>query len=62
MKQSRRLSDEDIVGIRPRAKKRREAASAFADAGRDEMAAKDRGGRRHREYLRPSSATGRSPT
>ena len=41
-KQSRELSDEDIVGIlSTEAKKRREAPTAFADAGRDEMAAKE---------------------
>jgi uncharacterized protein YqeY len=42
-KQHRELSDEDVVGVLSgEAKRRREAASAFADAGRDELAAKER--------------------
>ncbi|MEJ7775610.1 MAG: GatB/YqeY domain-containing protein, partial [Nocardioidaceae bacterium] len=37
------LSDDDIVGVlSTEAKKRREAATAFGDGGRDEMAAKER--------------------
>jgi len=42
-KQSRELSDEDVVGVLgSEAKKRREAAEAFEQAGRTEMAAKER--------------------
>lgn len=42
-KQARELGDEDILGVlTSEAKKRREAAEAFADAGRDEQAAKER--------------------
>lgn len=42
-KQARELTDEDILGVlATEAKKRREAATAFADAGRVEMAAKER--------------------
>lgn len=42
-KQSRELTDEDVVGVlSTEAKKRREAAEAFDGAGRDEMAAKER--------------------
>lgn len=42
-KQSRELSDEDVVGVlSSEAKKRRESAEAFEDAGRTEMAAKER--------------------
>ncbi|HET6625002.1 MAG TPA: GatB/YqeY domain-containing protein [Nocardioidaceae bacterium] len=42
-KQSRELTDEDVVGVlSSEAKKRREAAAAFGDAGRTEMAAKER--------------------
>lgn len=42
-KQSRELSDEDIVGVlSTEAKKRREAAEAFDDARRTEMADKER--------------------
>lgn len=42
-KQARELSDEDIIGVlSTEAKKRREAAIAFVEAGRDEMAAKER--------------------
>ena len=42
-KQSRELSDEDVLGVlTSEAKKRREAAEAFADAGRTEQAAKER--------------------
>lgn len=42
-KQSRELTDDDIVAVlSSEAKKRREAAEAFGQAGRDEMAAKER--------------------
>ena len=42
-KSARELSDDDIVGVlATEAKKRREAATAFADGGRDAMAAKER--------------------
>jgi uncharacterized protein YqeY len=42
-KQARELSDDDIIGVlSTEAKKRREAATAFADAGRDELADKER--------------------
>lgn len=42
-KQQVELTDEDIVGVlSTEAKKRREAATAFEDAGRTEMAAKER--------------------
>lgn len=42
-KQARELTDDDVVGVlTSEAKKRREAAAAFADGGRDEMAAKER--------------------
>jgi uncharacterized protein YqeY len=42
-KQSRELSDDDVLGVlTSESKKRREAATAFADAGRDELAAKER--------------------
>ena len=42
-KQARELSDDDIVGVlSTEAKKRREAATAFDDAGRAEMADKER--------------------
>ena len=41
-KQSRELSDDDIVGVlSTEAKKRREAATAFTEGGRSEMAAKE---------------------
>ena len=41
-KEARVLSDDDIVGVlSSEAKKRREAATAFADGGRAEMAAKE---------------------
>jgi uncharacterized protein YqeY len=41
-KQARELSDDDVVGVlSTEAKKRREAATAFTDAGRVEMAAKE---------------------
>jgi len=41
-KQARELSDDDIVGVlASESKKRREAATAFADAGRGELAAKE---------------------
>ncbi|MCD4532760.1 GatB/YqeY domain-containing protein [Nocardioides sp. cx-169] len=41
-KQARELSDDDIIGVlSSEAKKRREAATAFADGGRAEMAAKE---------------------
>jgi uncharacterized protein YqeY len=42
-KQSRELTDEDVVGVlSSESKKRREAAEAFDAAGRDEMAVKER--------------------
>ncbi|MGH3330434.1 MAG: GatB/YqeY domain-containing protein [Nocardioidaceae bacterium] len=42
-KQSRELTDEDVLGVlSTEAKKRREAAEAFEQAGRTEMAAKER--------------------
>jgi uncharacterized protein YqeY len=42
-KQSRELSDDDVQGVlSSEAKKRREAAEAFQDAGRAESAAKER--------------------
>ena len=42
-KQARELSDDDIVGVlSTEAKKRREASTAFADAGRTELADKER--------------------
>src|SRR3954467_11687622 len=42
-KAHRELSDDDIVGVlSTESKKRREAATAFADGGRAEMAAKER--------------------
>ena len=42
-KEARELSDDDIVGVlSTEAKKRREAATAFDDGGRAEMAAKER--------------------
>jgi uncharacterized protein len=42
-KTQRELSDEDIVAVlSSEAKKRREAATAFEDAGRSEMAAKEK--------------------
>ena len=42
-KQARELSDDDIIGVlSTEAKKRREAATAFADGGRAEMAAKEK--------------------
>src|SRR6188472_236884 len=41
-KQARELSDDDIVGVlATEGKKRREAATAYADAGRAELAAKE---------------------
>jgi uncharacterized protein YqeY len=41
-KQARELSDDDVVGVlATEAKKRREAATAFADAGRTELADKE---------------------
>ncbi|MCD4523441.1 GatB/YqeY domain-containing protein [Nocardioides sp. cx-173] len=41
-KEARELSDDDIIGVlSSEAKKRREAATAFADGGRAEMAAKE---------------------
>jgi uncharacterized protein YqeY len=41
-KVARELSDDDIIGVlSSEAKKRREAATAFADGGRAEMAAKE---------------------
>jgi uncharacterized protein len=42
-KEARELSDDDIIGVlSTEAKKRREAATAFTDGGRDEMAAKEK--------------------
>lgn len=42
-KEHRELSEDDVVGVLSgEAKRRREAATAFADAGRDELAAKER--------------------
>jgi uncharacterized protein YqeY len=42
-KESRELSDEDVLGVlTSESKKRREAAEAFAEAGRTEQAAKER--------------------
>ena len=42
-KQARELTDDDVTGVlASEAKKRREAAAAFADADRDELAAKER--------------------
>jgi uncharacterized protein YqeY len=42
-KATRELSDDDVLGVlTSEAKKRREAAEAFEDAGRTEMAAKER--------------------
>lgn len=42
-KQARELSDDDIIGVlTSEAKKRREAATAFADGDRPEMAEKER--------------------
>ncbi len=41
-KEARELSDDDILGVlSTEAKRRREAATAFADGGRTEMAAKE---------------------
>ena len=41
-KEARELSDEDVLGVlSSEAKRRREAATAFAEGGRDEMAAKE---------------------
>lgn len=41
-KQARELTDDDIIGVlSTEAKKRREAATAFADGGRQEMADKE---------------------
>jgi hypothetical protein len=41
-KEKRELSDEEVLGVLTKeAKKRREAATAFADAGRTEQAAKE---------------------
>jgi hypothetical protein len=41
-KEARELSDEDILGVlSTEAKRRREAATAFADGGREEMAARE---------------------
>lgn len=41
-KEKHELSDEDVIGVlSTEAKKRREAATAFAEGGRDEMAAKE---------------------
>lgn len=42
-KQARELSDDEIIGVlSSEAKKRREAATAFADGGRPEQAAKEK--------------------
>ena len=42
-KESRELTDEDVLGVlTSESKKRREAAEAFADAGRDQQAAKEK--------------------
>ena len=42
-KESRELTDEDVLGVlTSESKKRREAAEAFADAGRDAQAAKEK--------------------
>ena len=42
-KEARELSDDDVIGVlASEAKKRREAATAFADGGRAEMAAKEK--------------------
>jgi hypothetical protein len=42
-KEARELSDDDVIGVlSSEAKKRREAATAFADGGRAEMAAKEK--------------------
>jgi uncharacterized protein len=42
-KEARELSDDDVVGVlSTEAKKRREAAQAFEDGGREEMAAKEK--------------------
>jgi uncharacterized protein len=42
-KEARELSDDDIIGVlSTESKKRREAATAFADAGRTELAEKER--------------------
>lgn len=42
-KEHRDLSEDDVVGVLSgEAKRRREAATAFADAGREELAAKER--------------------
>jgi hypothetical protein len=42
-KQARELSDDEVIGVlSSEAKKRREAATAFADAGRDALATKER--------------------
>lgn len=42
-KETRELSDDDVLGVlTSEAKKRREAAEAFEEAGRTEMAAKER--------------------
>ena len=41
-KEARELTDDDVLGVlSSEAKKRREAATAFADAGRDELADKE---------------------
>ncbi len=41
-KEARELSDDDVLGVlSTEAKKRREAAQAFADGGREEMATKE---------------------
>jgi uncharacterized protein len=57
-KEARELSDDDVVGVlTTEAKKRREAAAAFADAGRSEQAAKEQAeGEIIAEYL-PAALT-----
>ena len=52
-KEARELSDDDIIGVlSPEAKRRREAAVAFEEGGRTEMAAKEAGeGEVIAEYL-----------
>ena len=54
-KEARELSDEDVLGVlSSEAKRRREAATAFAEGGRDEMAAKEAAeGEVIAEYLPP---------
>ena len=58
-KEARELSDDDILGVlSTEAKRRREAATAFAEGGREEMAAKEAAeGEVIAEYL-PTPLTG----